>query len=82
MAQWALLLLFIALGLGGYWLMGRVDGFLFENLTRNTDPARKVEGWTPAMLCLIMGKGSRQKKEGKGRGNTASTADAPNGCAG
>lgn len=86
MAQWLLLVLLIALGLGGYWLMGRVDGFLAGNLARGAGAQRGNADWTFETLCLIMGK--NRSKGGRAHGSGTSTAgstgaaDAPHGCAG
>ena len=84
MADWIILLLLVALGLGGYWLMGRVGGFLADNLARHAVPAKPVEGWTAQTLLSITG-GKEHKKEGRIHGRDASSsrpAGTTHGCAG
>lgn len=88
MSDWIILLLLVALGLGGYWLMGRVGDFLAGNLVRNALKASPVLGWTPQVLRFILGRSAQKKtvkKEGKVHGCDASaprSAGTPHGCAG
>ena len=81
MAQWLLLLLLIALGLGGYWLMGRVDGFLSRNLRRGAAPEQPVEGWTAETLCCILGR-KACSGEGCVHGSGPQSSGATHGFAG
>ena len=84
MADWIILLLLVALGLGGYWLMGRVGGYLANNLARHAVPTGPVEGWTAQTLLSILGR-KECKKEGRAHGRDANaprTAGTTHGCAG
>ena len=86
MADWLLLLPLLALGLGGYCLMGRLGDYLADNLARNAVSSRPVEGWTPQTFSFIIGK--KDKKAAKGgdvHGSDASAAPSAGttrGCAG
>ena len=88
MADWIILLLLIALGLGGYWLMGRLGDFMAGNLARNALKISPVLGWTPSVLRFILGRSEKKKpikKEVKVHDCDASatrSAGAPRGCTG